>query len=392
MKGVESRSERFVVIRRVTLIGSWVDGLLGVGKLIVGWLAQSNALLADGVHSLSDLATDVMVLFAARHTSAEADDEHPYGHDRIETLATVVLGVSLIAVGVAIGVDACSRILNPDDLLKPEPWAIWIACVCVVAKEAMYHYTMYYARRLHSTLMQANAWHSRTDAISSLVVIAGLLVTAAGFPFVDAAAAIIVAAMIARIGWSFAWRGGQELVDTGLNEQTLEAIRATILAIDGVGSLHELRTRKMGSRALVDVHITLTDPRVSVSEGHQISETVRFSIIKRLADVSDVMVHIDPEDDEVNPPSVSLPLRRELLQALESCWAHVDGVDAIEYLTLHYLAGRVHLDVHVPVRMLREPHRAARFVKALRQGAEVLRAVGHVRLITTYEAAHRDDL
>ena len=304
--------ERYRVTRKVTLIGSVVDAVLGVGKLCVGWIAQSQALIADGVHSLADLVTDLIVIFAARKAHEAADEEHPYGHGRFETLATVILGLSLIAVALGVAVDAVRRLLEPGLLLHPAPWAIWVAAISVVAKEVVYHYTIAQARRIRSKLMEANAWHSRSDAISSLVVMVGLLGTMAGLEYVDAVAAVVVAWMIGRIGWNFALHSVQELVDTGLDEATVTSIRDAIMTVDGVGALHELRTRRMGSRALVDVHIILADARVSVSEGHQLSEAVRHRVIERVDDVSDVMVHIDPEDDQIAPTRLDLSSRSAL--------------------------------------------------------------------------------
>lgn len=358
-----SDAERYRVTRRVTLVGSAVDAVLGLSKLLIGWLAQSQALIADGIHSLSDLATDFIVLVAARKAREDADDEHPYGHARFETMATVVLGVSLIAVAAGLAFDAIRRMLNPELLMHPAPWAIWIAMASVLAKEGVYRYTIKAARRVRSKLLEANAWHSRSDAISSLVVMVGLIGTMAGLDYVDAVAAIVVTWMIGRIGWTFALQSARELVDTGLDEDELDAIRNVILTADGVGALHELRTRRMGSRALVDVHIILADGRVSVSEGHQISEAVRARVIARVDDVSDVMVHIDPEDDEDVATHVHLPTRATLTKRLAGLWADVEGHELVTSFDLHYLAGSVDVVARVDadaagsaeqVRLLRE--------------------------------------
>jgi cation diffusion facilitator family transporter len=379
-------AERYRVTRRVTLIGSVVDVTLGVAKVTVGSIAQSQALIADGIHSLSDLATDIVVLIAAHHANQEADDEHPYGHARFETLATVVLGLFLIAVGAALAADAVRRMLNPELLLSPEPWAIWVAAVSVISKEWVYRYTIAAARRVRSKLLEANAWHSRSDAISSLVVIAGIGGTMAGLEDVDAVAAIVVAWMIARIGWDFALQSVRDLVDTGLDEDTLEAIREVIHSVDGVGSLHELRTRRMGSTALVDVHLILADSRVSVSEGHQISEVVRSRIVARIDDVADVMVHIDPEDDEISPTRLDLPGRAELSRRLHERWHRVEGAERIRSLRLHYLRGKVDIEIWIdPVAAapLANPQRLLADLRAASAGET---AVGDISLVALYDA------
>jgi cation diffusion facilitator family transporter len=339
--------ERRRIAERVTLIGSVLDAGLGALKLVVGTFAHSQALIADGLHSLSDLATDVLVFLAARHANAEPDDEHPYGHERIETVATVVLGLVLIAVGVGVAVDAVNRMLHPDLLLKPEAWALAAAGVSIVAKEWVFRYTLAAARRLRSNLLEANAWHSRSDALSSIVVCIGVAGTMAGLDYVDAVAAVVVGYMVAHVGWRFAYRSYQELIDTALDDNERQQIADIIIAVPGVRSLHELRTRSMGAKALVDVHIMLADPRVSVSEGHQISELVRARLMRELDAVSDVMVHIDPEDDEQHVLGAHLPMRDEFIRHLSSLCAGVSDMPSLEDCTLHYLDGRIDVDIAV---------------------------------------------
>jgi len=292
---------RYREIRKVTLIGSVIDFLLAVLKLVVGFLAQSQALIADGVHSLSDLATDFVVLYAAKHSSRAADESHPYGHGRFETIATVALGVALMLVAAGIAWDAIERLFHPEQLMQPGLLALVVAVISVLAKEWIFHYTKRVADRLRSPMLAANAWHSRTDAVSSLIVIVGVGGTMAGLPYMDAIAAAGVALIIAWIGWDLAWHSVRELVDTGLEEEQLMAIRRTIQEVDGVQGLHSLRTRRVGADALVDVHI-LVEPHISVSEGHQIGEAVRIRLLQGHEEINDVLVHIDPEDDEcLNP-------------------------------------------------------------------------------------------
>jgi cation diffusion facilitator family transporter len=169
-----SLDRRYREVRKVTLIGAVVDLVLGVVKIVVGYAASSQALIADGVHSLSDLATDFLVLFAAKHSHREADAEHPYGHGRIETVATVALGVALLAVAAGICYEAVARFLETETLPHPGALALVIALLSVASKEAIYQYTVRVARRLRSNMLHANAWHSRTDAISSIVVVIGV--------------------------------------------------------------------------------------------------------------------------------------------------------------------------------------------------------------------------
>lgn len=344
-------SQRYKDTVRVTLIGSVVDLLLGVAKIFIGFAAQSQALIADGVHSLSDLVTDFAVLYAAKHSHREADDEHPYGHGRIETVVTVGLGIALVGVAVGIMIDATHRLFNPNTLLSPGMLALAIAIVSVLAKEVIYQYTMVVARRYRSNMLKANAWHSRSDAISSIIVVVGIIGSMAGLTYLDAIAAIGVGIMIAKIGWDLAWHSLKELIDTGLETDRVKAIEKNILDVDGVTTLHILRTRQIGADALVDVHIQV-GPHISISEGHYISETVRSKLIKEIEEVIDVMVHIDPEDDEHLPQSTKLPLRHEMLHKMELAWGNLEEAKKIENITMHYLQGKIQIELLLPLAIL----------------------------------------
>jgi cation diffusion facilitator family transporter len=347
----QTAAGRYQEIRRVTLVGSAVDLALGVVKIVAGIYGSSQALVADGIHSLSDLATDFMVLVAAKHGSREADEEHPYGHGRFETIATVALGIALVVVALGIAFDAIRRLFLPELLLHPGWLALAVATVSIGAKEWTYHYTMHTARKLNSNLLRANAWHSRSDAISSVIVVIGVAGSMAGLTYLDAIAAVGVAYMITKIGVGLAWHSIRELVDTGLESEEIEAIQHAIMSVNGVQATHLLRTRRMGGHALVDVHI-IVDPDISVSEGHQISETVRSRLIRDINVVEDVMVHIDPEDDENAAPCSHLPLRDVIMQRLENYWRDVGAARAIESITLHYLDGKIRVEPLLDVSRL----------------------------------------
>jgi cation diffusion facilitator family transporter len=366
----------------VTIVGSILDFGLAVAKIAAGLAAHSQALIADGVHSLSDLATDFIVIFAAKHAHEEADEEHPYGHGRIETAATVILGIALIAVGVGIGWDAATRLFNPDELLQPTMLAVWIAAISVVSKEAIYHYTMHYAKKHRSEMLRANAWHSRTDAISSIVVLVGVAGTMAGLAYLDAIAAIIVAGMVAKIGWGLGYQALQELIDTGLEPEMVEEIREKVLEVKEVQSLHMLRTRRMGGHALADVHIQV-NPRISVSEGHQIAETVRAVMIREFDELTDVMVHIDPEDDEEGPTTAHLPLRSRFHDQLKEAWQGCSAADQIRKYNLHYLNGQIELEIFLPLEALDDSAQNEQIRTELVQASRTLDFIGKVRVYYT---------
>ncbi len=335
--------------KKITVIGGWVNLVLSVMKIGFGWLGQSHALVADGFHSLSDLLSDALVYYAAHHGSQDADEEHPYGHARFETLATVVLGALLMAVAGVIVWDAITRFFS-DQALSYGWLILTVALISIVSKEVMYHLTMKTAKATKSALLKANAWHHRSDAISSLVVLIGVGLEMAGYQYFDSIAALIVGFMVVKIGFDLVLDASKELVDTALDADMVERIKRVILQVKGVKALHFLRTRKMGEQALVDVHI-LVAPMISVSEGHQISETVRLALLENIDNIGEVMVHIDPEDDEIFSPSLALPLRESLLLKLNDAWAELPDRERIKNINLHYLEGRIVVELELPLEL-----------------------------------------
>ena len=334
--------------RRVTVVGAVVNLVLSAAKIAFGLIGQSQALVADGLHSLSDLASDAMVLVAAKFGSQDADAEHPYGHARFETIATIGLGLLLISVATGIALDAIDRILNPASLLVPGYTALVVTTVSILSKEWLYRYTVHVANRLRSEMLRANAWHHRSDAVSSIIVFIGIAGTMAGVPWLDAVGAIGVALMIGKIGWDVGWASVRELVDTGVDTETRREMQDIIASIAGVRGHHMLRTRRMGPDVLVEAHV-LVAPDLTVSEGHRISDEVRGRLMGMSADIADVLVHIDPEDDATERPSSGLPSREDLLAQLRERWSSLSAAAAIENTHFHYVAGRVDVDIVLPL-------------------------------------------
>ncbi len=274
-----SLKQRKKETNRITLWGVAVNFVLSIIKIIGGVFGQSQALLADGIHSLSDLASDGMVLIAVKHAGEDADEDHPYGHARYETLATVALGFLLIAVAAGIAYDAMLRLEQPSEIVEPALFTLISAAISVISKEVLYYATLAVAKKLRSSLLEANAWHHRSDAVSSIIVFIGIAGTYFGYVLLDAIAAMLVALMIGKIGLDLSRQSMQELVDTALEPEMVENIKQTILDIDDVRQLHLLRSRRMGHNALVDVHIQVS-PKLSVSEGHHIAERVEKALKK----------------------------------------------------------------------------------------------------------------
>lgn len=362
--------DEYRVKRRVTLVCAGLNLLLAGLKLVLGTIGQSQALIADGIHSLSDLATDAMVLVVIRFAREDADEEHPYGHARFETVATVILGLLLLLVAIGIVVDAAERIANPERLSHPGFLALSGAAISIVANEWMYWYNVRAARQLGSDLMRANAWHHRSDAVSSIIVLIGIAGSMAGYPALDAVGAIGVSLLIARIGWGLGWEGVRELVDTGATPEQLEEIGSLIAGTEGVEAFHDLRTRRMGRKLLVEVH-ALVASRLTVSEGHMIGERIRAELLRRFEYISQVLVHIDPEDDENRRKPALLPAREEIIQRLEGRWRESGIVLTADRIFIHYLEGAIDVEIVLPlatIESLAEAKRLSeRLVAATRQ-------------------------
>jgi cation diffusion facilitator family transporter len=337
---------RYARAKRCTWVSVLVNIGLTVAQVVAGVFAHSQSLIADGVHSLSDLISDFLVLIASYHSKTPADDDHPYGHGRIETAASLVLGAILVLTGVGIMYSASIKLETLSDAPAVTSLALWTAGLALIAKEALFRYMLYVGEQLRSPLLIANAWHARSDAASSLVVAVGIAANMMGFIYADAIAAILVGFMIVRMGLVFVWEAFQELIDAGLSFEEVASIRQTLMDTQGVKNVHELRTRKMAHRVLVDAHI-LVDSKISVSEGHSIAERARKRVIESHESVNDVLVHVDTEDDAGYGEDVPMetPSREELLASLDKV---LEGMPEPEQVTFHYLAGKVEVDVLMP--------------------------------------------
>ena len=340
----EHLTARKKATQRVSLVSAIINIILSIVKLVVGFISNSAALIADGLHSVSDLLSDALVYFVAQHAHEEPDEQHPYGHGRFETAATLALGILLVLVALGIAWDAVIHLLD-DQVEAPGQIALWAAAFSIIANEGLYWYTLVIAKQYDSELLKANAWHHRTDAISSVVVLIGVGGMMLGIPYLDAIAAILVALMILKIGWSLGWDALQELVDSSLDAELVEKAYSIINKIDGVRSVHMLRTRRHGPTAAADVHVQVS-PRLTVSEGHMISQVVEDQLKLAIKEIEDVTVHIDPEDDEDAPPSRGLPLREKVLTYLDEHWT---GMLEGHHINLHYLAGRIDIEVVLPI-------------------------------------------
>ena len=337
-------AEKQDVARKTTFASIAVNSVLMAAQIVVGVLAHSQALIADGIHSLADLVSDFIVLLANRHSTAAPDDDHNYGHSRYETVASLFLGALLIVVGVGMLWRAGERITNLQDIPEVHAGALIVVVIVLISKELLFRYMLRAAERVRSALLIANAWHARSDAASSLVVAIGIIGSMAGWRLLDPIAAAIVGFMVARMGWTFGWDALQDLSDRALDHAETENVRMLLTSTPGVRDVHELRTRKMGDLAIVDAHI-LVDPLISVSEGHYIAELARARLLTN-PHILDALIHVDPENDEANP----LPGRMPARSAVSNTISVVLGAHGLTYsaLNLHYLSSGFDIDVTLP--------------------------------------------
>jgi cation diffusion facilitator family transporter len=327
---------------RVTIIGMILDAVLGVIKVIGGALFHSHALLVDGVHSFTDVASDLVVLGVMKVSRQEPDDNHPYGHQRIETFGTLVLGSILIAVGAALAWENTLRLIEGGVDTGPG-WPVLVAAAAsVVSKEWIYRYTRHVGLAIRSDLIIANAWHSRTDAFSSVVVVVSTAGAMLGMLWLDVFAAVVIAGIIIHIGWKFTWDSVKELVDTGLSPEDTEMLKSIARDTNGVRNVHELRSRRMGHDILLDIHLVVR-PEISVSEGHQIGMQVVSGMRDALDNIRYINFHIDAENDEDQPlTSEGLPSREDIRATLAK---QLGELPHHSRLRLHYLRNKVHLEL-----------------------------------------------
>ncbi len=289
---------RFDAGVRVTLLGMAVNITLVLAKLFVGIFAGSIALIADGIHSGSDMATDLAVLGGIRLSAKPADPHHPYGHGRYETLAGGVVAAALILVGMYIAWDAGSA-LYADRMTYPGVPVIIVAIVSILSKEWVYRRTIHVARRLQSTALHANAWHHRSDALSSVAVLCGGVGGLIGWGHADQIAGIVVGAMVVGAGAKTVRQVLHELTEGSLSRSELATIQEAVEQVDAVRSWHNLRTRSVGRETFVDLHV-LVEPALTLLEGHRISMEVEEKVKSACARPVNVIVHVEPDTPELD--------------------------------------------------------------------------------------------
>lgn len=278
---------------KVSIITVIINTVLAIFKVIAGIVGKSSAMIADGIHTFSDIATTVVVIIGLKISNKDADEKHPYGHEKFEPEISKIVSLLLAGTGVFLAYNAI-QILLSGNLDTPKPIALYAALTSIAVKEAMYWYTIITARKVKSIAMEADAWHHRSDAISSVGTLIGIAGARMGFKFLDPVAGIIVSLILIKIGVEFYLKATDQLVDQSADDKVIEQIKEVAISIEGVKKIHDLKTRKFGNKIYVDIEIQV-DKRITVEEGHHIADLVHDSIEETIEDVKHCMIHVEPD-------------------------------------------------------------------------------------------------
>lgn len=334
---------------QVTILGVVTNLLLALLKGAVGVLAHSSAMVSDAVHSLSDLISDIVTLWAIYVSRIPKDENHPYGHGKFETLGTLFIALMLILAAIGTAANSFSHIENQT---IPGRLALLGAIISILFKEGLYQYSKIIGKRTNSRLLLANAWHHRTDAFSSVIALIGVTGAIFGYPFLDPIAGILVSGWILKAGISIGYESLKELTDADTNEEIIKEVRNILKATQGVKKFHEVRARRMGTYTLIDLHAQVPD-KVSVSVAHQTAERIKQNIILKIPEVSDVLVHIDSEDDSIDDmESKTTKLMRpeeDIQQEVRSVIEKSSQEIQISHMQCHYLKERLAVELNIEV-------------------------------------------
>lgn len=278
---------------KVSIITVIINTVLAIFKVIAGIVGKSSAMIADGIHTFSDIATTVVVIIGLKISNKDADEKHPYGHEKFEPEISKIVSLLLAGTGVFLAYNAI-QILLSGNLDTPKPIALYAALTSIAVKEAMYWYTIITARKVKSIAMEADAWHHRSDAISSIGTLIGIAGARMGFKFLDPVAGIIVSLILIKVGVEFYLKATDQLVDQSADDEVIEQIKEVAISIEGVKNIHDLKTRKFGNKIYVDIEIQV-DKRITVEEGHHIANLVHDSIEDTIEDVKHCMIHVEPD-------------------------------------------------------------------------------------------------
>lgn len=279
---------------KTSWITIFINTALCIFKLLAGFIGKSSAMVADGVHTLSDILATFIVILGLKISSREEDEKHPYGHEKFEPVFAKIISIILIITGFLIGYEGIKKLMS-GDIMAPGKIALIAALISIIVKEGMYWYTIVVARRIKSISMEADAWHHRSDAFSSIGTFIGIFAARMGYKFFDPLAAVVVSFFIIKVGVEFYLRATKELVDEAVDKETVEKIEKVVLEVEGVKGIRNLKTRIFGHKIYVDLEIYV-DERLTVKEGHDIAQRVHDILEEEVDSIKHCMVHVEPTE------------------------------------------------------------------------------------------------
>ena len=336
---------------RITWLGLFANLILAIAKGFIGTIAHSSALIADAGHSVSDLLSDSITLWAVHMAGVPKDKNHPYGHGKFETVGTFIVAIFLLLTGVGVAWHVLNKIDTPE---VPGTAALWMAGIAICFKEALFHVTRMVGRRSGSRVLLANAWHHRSDAISSVAALVGIGGAQWGIPLMDPIAGVLVAGLIIKTGIDIGYESIRELTDESVEEEVISELGHILAEIDGVDHFHEMRARRMGPQLLVDLHIEV-DSMMSISAAHQVAERVRLRILDELPAVNEVLVHVDAEDDFVESKGgieetkdiVLMRPQTEIESDVKKILTEIPEIQGTTHIYCHYLNQELTVQVNI---------------------------------------------
>jgi cation diffusion facilitator family transporter len=357
-------------------IGAAANLFLSLIKFIGGVFGHSIALIADSIHSLSDLVTDVVVYFSYGVGQLPPDKNHPYGHGRAETIGVTVVGLLIIITGIRVAYESWETI---NQIIDKTPGAIAasIAILSIFIKEGLYHYTIKIGKASKSPSIIANAWHHRSDTISSIAALVGILGAWNGFLMMDHIAGGLVGLMVCKIGLDFFRKGFRDLMDTALNEEKTKKVLAILNEIPEVLHFHNLRSRTIGGEVLIDVHIQV-DAEMTVTEGHQVAEVVRRNIIKAFNNVQDVLVHVDGEHD-AEIENLYHVTKKEITEIVNPIIESLSGVRSDPKIRVHHINGEIIVDIFLQINGIQRMEETQKLISEAKSRLEATTPIDRAR-------------
>jgi cation diffusion facilitator family transporter len=362
---------------RAIIVGMIANILLSLFKFIGGLLGNSVALVADAIHSLSDLVTDIIVLFTHRIGKIPQDKDHPYGHGRAETIGATVIGLLIIATGIGVIHETWEAMAEAPDK-APGLLAATAALLSILINEGLYHYTRRVGEAAQSPSLIANAWHHRTDAISSIAALIGIVGASQGFAFMDPLAGAVVGCMVVKVGIDITREGVRDLMDTALSDEHTKKIHSILKDIPEVLHFHDLRSRVIGGEFLIDVHI-LVDSEMTVTEGHRVAETARRNLINSIPNIQDVLVHVDGEHD-AEVEGIYPVTRKELVDIARPMISELGENISPAEIRVHHIKGKNIVDVFIKIGSSQNMEDSRSLVANIKSKLETAPQIDQVRV------------